>query len=82
MSIPISVDEWMAELQRLSSQSGGDNALTNEDICNRMGCCAKTAQRIIKKAVSSGEWESVQVVRTRVNGVLAKTWGYRPKRSA
>lgn len=78
MKKDISMDAWIAELNRVSEQVAGQDGATCKEMAEAAGCDIVAIRGKIRRAMELGEWEHVKVMRKKLNGTVHRTDGYRP----
>lgn len=56
MNVKITTDEWLAELERLHSESPEKAGLSAHEISQHLGIGQETAVRHLRVAIESGKW--------------------------
>ena len=79
MSVKISTDEWLAELDRIFKESGDIQGLTMREIATHLNLSVDHTQERIRKAVYSGQWKFVGYKRSpSIDGRISKIPVYAP----
>lgn len=71
----IALDEWMAEMDRLSDQKTCDG-MTVEDIMARTGKSQKYVYKMIRSAIECGKCQVVKIPKIRIDGIRMTVPGY------
>jgi len=72
----ISLDEWLAELERLSKRAEG-GGITTQELCEATGRGVGWVRRRLHQAQRQGRLEVVRVYRTAIDGVPRHVPAYR-----
>lgn len=75
----IRVDEWLAELNRLAVEVNKEDGATVRELHDACGMPLAAIRSLIRKAIASGDWEHVKVLRVDMRGAAMKVPAYRPK---
>ena len=73
----ITVEEWLAELNRLAAGSSDNGALTTREIAQRTGRSEPWVRRMLRAAIGAGRVESCKKMIVQISGIPRLTEAYR-----
>lgn len=68
MSTTITVDEWLAEMERLTAAKRSDDGLTAEELAEAAGCTVKKMRERLRKVAAAGRLVVGTKLITRIDG--------------